>query len=72
VPAAGNVALGIAFGAIDEVWGSTVQLLLNVSGMALAGWATLAIQQVVWNHKAHHRRRLLRRSAGGIPETPKD
>jgi uncharacterized hydrophobic protein (TIGR00271 family) len=72
VPAAGNVALGIAFGAFDEVWGSTVQLLLNVSGMALAGWATLAIQQVVWHRKAHHRRRLLRRSAGGIPGTPKD
>jgi uncharacterized hydrophobic protein (TIGR00271 family) len=72
VPAAGNVALGIAFGASDEVWGSAIQLLLNVTGMALAGWATLAIQQVVWNRKAHHRRRLLRRSTGAVTETPKD
>jgi uncharacterized hydrophobic protein (TIGR00271 family) len=59
VPAAGNVALGIAFGAFDEVWGSAIQLLLNVTGMILAGWATLALQQVVWNRKARHRRRLL-------------
>ncbi|ORI15531.1 DUF389 domain-containing protein [Rhodococcus sp. 1168] len=48
VPAAGNVALGIAFGVGSEIWGSTLQLLLNIAGMALAGWATLAIQQSVW------------------------
>jgi uncharacterized hydrophobic protein (TIGR00271 family) len=62
VPAAGNVALGIAFGAFGEVWGSTIQLLLNVTGMILAGWATLALQQVVWNRKARNRRRLLARA----------
>ncbi len=49
VPAAGNVALGLAFGAGSEIWGSTLQLLVNVSGMALAGWATLAFQQAVWS-----------------------
>jgi uncharacterized hydrophobic protein (TIGR00271 family) len=59
VPAAGNVALGIAFGAAGEVWGSALQLLLNISGMALAGWATLALQQRVWNRMARHRRRHL-------------
>lgn len=64
VPAAGNVALGIAFGAGGEVWGSTQQLLINISGMVIAGWATLALQQVVWRRKAHQRRRLL---AGGQP-----
>ena len=41
IPAAGNVALGLAFGASTEVWGSTLQLGINLSGMALAGWATL-------------------------------
>ncbi|RYC04160.1 DUF389 domain-containing protein [Nocardioides zhouii] len=61
VPAAGNVALGIAFGAWNEVSGSAVQLALNISGMVLAGWATLAVQHLVWNRKAHHRRRLLAR-----------
>lgn len=48
VPAAGNVALGLAFGAGAEIWGSTLQLLLNLTGMALAGWATLALQQAIW------------------------
>jgi uncharacterized hydrophobic protein (TIGR00271 family) len=62
VPAAGNVALGIAFGARAEVAGSAVQLALNISGMVLAGWMTLALQQVIWNRMALHRmRRLARR-----------
>jgi uncharacterized hydrophobic protein (TIGR00271 family) len=49
VPAAGNIALGIAFGLGDEIWGSTLQLLVNLSGMAAAGWAALALQQSVWS-----------------------
>jgi uncharacterized hydrophobic protein (TIGR00271 family) len=57
VPAAGNVALGIAFAATGEIWASAFQLLLNVTGMAIAGWLTLALQQVVWNRKAKRRRR---------------
>jgi uncharacterized hydrophobic protein (TIGR00271 family) len=59
VPAAGNIALGIAFGARHEMWASTTQLLLNLTGMAIAGWFTLAFQQVVWNRKAKLRRRTL-------------
>lgn len=65
VPAAGNVALGIAFGATDEVWGSAIQLALNISGMVLAGWATLALQHLVWNRKARHRSRLVARGRAG-------
>jgi uncharacterized hydrophobic protein (TIGR00271 family) len=57
VPAAGNIGLGAAFGAWGEVAGSAVQLALNISGMILAGWATLALQQLVWSRKARHRRR---------------
>ena len=49
VPASGNVALGLAFGAWDEVAGSGLQLVLNLGGMALAGWATLAFQQSAWS-----------------------
>ncbi len=60
VPAAGNVALGTAFAAWGEVTGSAIQLALNISGMILAGWATLALQHLVWNRKARHRQRLLR------------
>jgi uncharacterized hydrophobic protein (TIGR00271 family) len=77
VPASGNVALGLAFGAWSEVRGSGMQLLLNLSGMALAGWATLAFQQAVWARAAARRaalvqaRRRHRRSGGGAAETAK-
>jgi uncharacterized hydrophobic protein (TIGR00271 family) len=65
VPAAGNVALGLAFGAGNEVWGSTLQLLINLSGMALAGWATLALQQSIWSRMSARRWRLIRRLRRG-------
>jgi uncharacterized hydrophobic protein (TIGR00271 family) len=61
VPAAGNVALGLAFGAWHEVWGSSLQLAVNLSGMAVAGWATLALQQAVWARVSAHRARLVGR-----------
>ena len=69
VPAAGNVALGLAFGAGDEIWGSSLQLLLNLSGMALAGWITLATQQVVWSRVSAHRARLVERLRRSRPST---
>ena len=62
VPAAGNIALGLAFGAGHEIWGSAFQLLLNLSGMALAGWATLALQQTVWSRVTVRRARFNERS----------
>ncbi len=67
VPASGNVALGLALGAWHEVAGSALQLLLNVSGMALAGWATLAFQQKAWSRFSTKRASLLhaRRRARG-------
>lgn len=61
VPAAGNVALGLAFGAGDEIWGSTLQLVLNLTGMSLAGWATLAVQQAAWRRMSARRARMLGR-----------
>jgi len=60
VPAAGNVALGLAFGVSDGIWGSTLQLALNISGMAVAGWLTLWIQQTVWQQMSERRARLQR------------
>ncbi len=48
IPASGNIALALVFGIWSEVWGSTLTLLINITGMALAGWLTLAIQQKVW------------------------
>ncbi|MGH3506155.1 MAG: DUF389 domain-containing protein [Nocardioidaceae bacterium] len=61
IPAAGNVALGLAFGVGHDVWWSSMQLLLNLSGMAMAGWATLAVQQMVWARVSSHRARLMAR-----------
>jgi uncharacterized hydrophobic protein (TIGR00271 family) len=61
VPAAGNIALGLAFGATHEIWGSTLQLGLNLASMALAGWATLAFQQAAWSRLSARRQRLLNR-----------
>ena len=49
IPAAGNVGLGLAFGAWAEVRGSALQLVVNIVGMALAGWLTLALQRAVWS-----------------------
>jgi uncharacterized hydrophobic protein (TIGR00271 family) len=61
IPAAGNVALGLAFADWTEVRGSSLQLVINLTGMALAGWAALAIQQAVWSRVPAPRPRLVRR-----------
>ena len=61
VPAAGNIALGMAFGVASEIWGSTLQLLVNISGMALAGWAALAFQQAVWSRVSVRRAKAMMR-----------
>ena len=61
VPAAGNIALGLAFGAGHEVWPSVVQLLVNLLGMALAGWLTLALQQFVWSRVSLRRAKAMSR-----------
>ncbi|MCW2831669.1 MAG: hypothetical protein JWP31_2361, partial [Aeromicrobium sp.] len=55
IPAAGNVALGAAFGDMSEVSGSALQLLVNISGMVVAGWLTLTVQQRVWDRRGTRR-----------------
>lgn len=57
VPAAGNIALGIAFGLGHEVAGSALQLLVNVTAMAVAGWLTLLAQQQIWKRVLRRRQR---------------
>src|SRR3954470_11149146 len=44
-PAAGNIALALALGDRHELWGSTLHLIINLTGMGLAGWATLTVQK---------------------------
>lgn len=59
IPAVANIGVGLAFGVWHEVTGSLLQLLVNLSGMAIAGWLTLLIQQTVWSRVSAHRRRVL-------------
>lgn len=61
VPAAGNIAMGLAFSATDEIRGSSLQLALNLVGMAVAGWATLTLQQTIWARMSARRARLMQR-----------
>jgi uncharacterized hydrophobic protein (TIGR00271 family) len=58
VPAAGNVALGLAFLVGGEIWPSLLQLVINILGMAVAGWLTLAVQQRLWSRVSIRRSRL--------------
>ncbi|NUP27638.1 MAG: DUF389 domain-containing protein [Nocardia sp.] len=62
VPAAGNIALGLAFGVGSAIWGSTLQLVVNLAGMAIAGWATLALQDLVWSRVSPRRPRAAARA----------
>ncbi len=48
VPAAGNLALGLAVWDADEIGGSAGQLGLNVAGMVLAGTLTLLLVRTSW------------------------
>ncbi len=47
VPAAGNIAVAIAYGAADEAWGSVLQLAINLAAIVTAGILTLAVQRVI-------------------------
>jgi uncharacterized hydrophobic protein (TIGR00271 family) len=57
VPAAGNIAVAIAYGAADEAWGSSLQLGINLAAIATAGILTLAVQRAT----RRHRRRVVTR-----------
>jgi len=48
VPAAGNLALGLATWEAAEITGSLAQLGLNVAGMVLAGSLTLLLVRTAW------------------------
>ena len=48
VPAAGNLALGLAFWTGHEILGSAEQLAINLTGMVMAGAAMLLFQRVLW------------------------
>lgn len=52
VPAAGNVAVAIAYGVADEAWGSALQLGINLGAIATAGILTLAVQRFLSRRRA--------------------
>ncbi len=58
VPAAGNLALAIGTGTLDEIWGSLSQLGLNLTGMIVAGTITLALQRLIWHRLMANAERL--------------
>ncbi|MCA0330474.1 MAG: DUF389 domain-containing protein [Actinobacteria bacterium] len=60
IPAAGNAALALGLGVWSELWGSLLQLVVNIIGMAVAGWLTLVLQQTVWQRVRILRRRRAR------------
>jgi len=53
VPAAGNIALGIALTQWSEVSSSAIQLGINLIGLLLAGTTTLLVQRVLWTRYGH-------------------
>ena len=61
IPASGNIAVALVFLQWHEVFGSAAQLVINVIGMAAAGWATLLLQQKVWSRVTTARAERVRR-----------
>lgn len=56
IPAAADIGVSLAYGDRSEAWGSTLQLLLNVTVLALVAVAGLPAQRAIW-------RRMARRAA---------
>ncbi|MEP6796671.1 MAG: DUF389 domain-containing protein [Lapillicoccus sp.] len=66
VPAAGNLALGIAVWAPAEIGGSLRQLGINLFGLLLAGTLTLLVQRLAWKRFGGSQTR----SSGASPTRP--
>ena len=60
VPAAGDIALSLALGAVDQLAGSAAQLGINLAGMTAAGVVTLLLQRHLWQLVRRRRQRLAR------------
>ncbi|WP_182560906.1 DUF389 domain-containing protein [Microlunatus kandeliicorticis] len=64
VPAAGDLALSLAFGQPTQLAGSAAQLGINLVGMLVAGVLTLLVQRALWA-TVRKRRRAAQRGATG-------
>jgi hypothetical protein len=52
IPAASDIGVSLAFGSGSEAWGSTLQLLLNVTVLAAVAVAGLPAQRALWRRVA--------------------
>ncbi|MFE9930123.1 DUF389 domain-containing protein [Streptomyces sp. NPDC005533] len=48
VPAGANAAVALSYGDFAQMWGSAVQLALNLGGIVLAGTLTLIASKMLW------------------------
>ena len=60
IPAAADIGVSLAFGSNSEAWGSTLQLLLNVTVLTAVAIVGLPAQQAIW-------RRTTRRASAPPP-----
>ena len=59
VPAAGNLALGLAVGDQGEILGLLAQLGSNIAGMVISGTLLLALMRAWWPQITRRTERLL-------------
>jgi uncharacterized hydrophobic protein (TIGR00271 family) len=52
IPAASDIGVSLAFGSASEAWGSTLQLLLNVTVLTAVAIVGLPAQQAIWRRAA--------------------
>ncbi|MFE6839811.1 DUF389 domain-containing protein [Streptomyces sp. NPDC057705] len=48
VPAGANAAVALSYGELSQMWGSAVQLALNLGGIILSGTLTLIAWKMLW------------------------
>jgi len=67
VPAAANAAVALGYGDVEQMVGSSEQLLLNLAGIVVAGTLTLLAQRWLWARRAQPP---VSRGGRGRPGTP--
>lgn len=55
IPAAADIGVSLAFGSGNEAWGSTLQLLLNVTVLCAVTIVGLPVQRALWRRAASRR-----------------
>ncbi|MFJ9935934.1 DUF389 domain-containing protein [Streptomyces virginiae] len=65
VPAAANAAVALSYGDLGQMWGSGIQLALNLGGIILSGTLTLIAWKLLWRTQQN---RMIRKP--GAPYRP--